>query len=442
MSCGRQGLAGRQSGSDSAVHAKLGKAEEVLLGELHLQRGDAVPCRDSVEPFLAALFQVAHLNLLVGSGLTSALADRINFMRVTDMNTCLSIGDDNLSRAIDDAATKSAELSGRGKPNIEDRLRVAIAVVDGLHHLGDERARLIRRAVDTAIGTLRDTIWQTEAALKAGPDPEHKIADNMSVRSLLMSFLGSFAGRTPTRDRLHLFTTNYDRVLEWGAELAGLRIVDRFVGSLEPVFRSSRVELDYHYSPPGAVRDPRYLHGVFRLTKLHGSLDWRSDTEQRRVVRVALPFGQEPVSNTGDLLIYPQASKDIETTFYPYGDLFRDFSGALCRPHSALVTYGYSFGDDHINRVISDMLTIPSTHLLVISYDDQPGRIRRFVEDRRQSGQVGLLLGKTMADLGSLVNEWLPRPSAEFLLQARARICRDRSIGAGIPSEHDDESTK
>ena len=439
MSCGRQRSAGRRSGSDSAVHAKLGEAEEVLLGELHLQGGDGVPCRDSVEPFLAALLQVEHLNLLVGAGLTSALASRVGFEGPAVMDARLSMDDDSLARAIEDAAKESAKLSGRGKPNVEDRLRVAIEAVEGLHHLKDGRARSIRRAVDAAIGTLRDAIWQTEAALKAGPDPEHNTVDYMSVQSLLMSFLGSFAGRVPTRDRLHLFTTNYDRVLEWGAELAGLRIVDRFVGSLTPVFRSSRVELDYHYSPPGAVRDPRYLHGVFRLTKLHGSLDWQSDAERRRVVRVALPFGQEPVSNTGDLLIYPQSSKDIETTFYPYGDLFRDFSGALCRPHSVLVTYGYSFGDDHINRVINDMLTIPSTHLLVISYDDQPGRIRRFVEERRHSGQVGLLLGKAMADLGSLVDEWLPRPSGEFLLHARAQIWRDRNIGAGTSSRLDDE---
>ena len=442
MSCGRQRLAGRRSGSDSAAHPKLRQAEKVLLGELHLRGGDGIPCRDDVEPFLAALFQVEHLNLLVGSGLTSALASRVGFTETADMNARLPVDDDNLTRAIEDAAMESAKRSGRGKPNIEDRLRVAIEAVDGLHHLDDDRAPLIREAVETAIGRLRDAIWRTEAALKTGPDPEHEAADSMSVQGLLMSFLGSFAGRVPTRDRLHLFTTNYDRVLEWGADLAGLRIVDRFVGSLRPVFRSSRVELDYYYSPPGAVRDPRYLHGVFRLTKLHGSLDWRSDAERRRVVRVALPFGHEPESKADDLLIYPQASKDIETTFYPYGDLFRDFSGALCRPHSALVTYGYGFGDDHINRIIADMLTIPSTFLLIINYDEKSERVTQFVKDRRHSGQVGLLLGEAMADLGTLVDEWLPRPSAEFLLQGRAQISRDRSIATGTSGTHDDESTE
>ena len=50
---------------------------------------------------------------------------------------------------------------------------------------------------------------------------------------------------------------------------------ERFVGSLAPVFHSSRLGVDLHYNPPGIRGDPRYLEGVVRLTKLHGSLDWR-----------------------------------------------------------------------------------------------------------------------------------------------------------------------
>ena len=50
-------------------------------------------------------------------------------------------------------------------------------------------------------------------------------------------------------------------------------------------------------------------------------------------------------------MIYPNAAKDVETAYYPYAEVFRDFSATLCRPNSSLVTYGYGFGDDHINRM-------------------------------------------------------------------------------------------
>ena len=56
-------------------------------------------------------------------------------------------------------------------------------------------------------------------------------------------------------------------------------------------------------------------------------------------------------------MIYPNPAKDIETAYYPYADLFRDFSASLCRPNSSLITYGYGFGDDHINRVIAGRQT-------------------------------------------------------------------------------------
>src|SRR5690606_6877613 len=135
------------------------------------------------------------------------------------------------------------------------------------------------------------------------------------------------------------------------------------------IFRSSRLDLDMHYNPPGIRGEPRYVEGVVRFTKLHGSIDWVY--ANRTVRRVGLPFGArslEPYTElpgfdnslVESLLIYPNAAKDRETAEYPYVELFRDFAAAICRPNTVLVTYGYGFGDEHINRVIEDMLTIPS----------------------------------------------------------------------------------
>ena len=405
--------------------SKLTGGEVVLLGELKLEAGDPVPSRDCVEPSLAALLHVEHLNLLVGSGLTAALVKLVDPNIVVDMGAKLPLLDNHLAMSIESAAGAAAERAGRGEPNIEDYLKIAIAAVDGLQTVGDNRADDIQCAIDCALNTLRDAISNTEVVLRDGINGSS--TDTTTVKRLLHSFLGSFTSRPATHDRLHVFTTNYDRVIEWGAELAGLRIVDRFVGSLEPIFRSSRLEVDYHYSPPGSVHDPRYLDGVFRLTKLHGSLDWRSDKAARRVVRVALPFGGTPGLRADELLIYPQASKDVETIYYPYGELFRDFSGALCRPHSALVTYGYGFGDDHINRIISDMLTISSTHLLIISYDDKNDRIKTFASAHGRVGQVSYLIGRSVANIQTLVAELLPRPASEPMRLREAEIKRDRS---------------
>jgi hypothetical protein len=82
-----------------------------------------------------------------------------------------------------------------------------------------------------------------------------------------------------------------------------------------------------------------------------------SKKDERQIQRKGIPFGA-PASHT-----------DVPTkTQYPYAELFHDFAAAVCRPNAVVVTYGYGFGDDHVNRVLLDMLTIPSTHLVIIAY--------------------------------------------------------------------------
>jgi hypothetical protein len=244
----------------------------------------------------------------------------------------------------------------------------------------------------------------------------------------------SFASRTGTRDRLNIFTTNYDRLIEAGADVAGLHLIDRFVGSLTPVFRSSRMDIDMHYNPPGIRGEPRYLEGVARYTKLHGSIDWVNCDGVIR--KIGLPFGAKDSTpfltvagidaDASKIMIYPNSSKDKETAEYPYVELFRDFAAALCRPNSTIVTYGYSFGDDHINRVIRDMLTIPSTHLVVISHSDSSGRIRKIYDGWGRESQISLMIGPDITNLEALVDYYLPKPAIDRTTIKMADLLRQR----------------
>ena len=112
-------------------------------------------------------------------------------------------------------------------------------------------------------------------------------------------------------------------------------------------------------------------------------------------------------------MIYPNPAKDVETLDYPYADLFRDFAAAICRPNAVVVTYGYGFGDDHVNRILRDMLTIPSTHLAIISYDGAGGRIERFCDAVGRDEQITLFLGSHFGHLPTLVDHYLPKPAID-----------------------------
>jgi len=275
-----------------------------------------------------------------------------------------------------------------------------------------------------------------ERNLASAQDDKRKDAFNY-----LVSFLRSFASRSGTRDRLHLFTTNYDRYIEAGADVAGLRLIDRFIGTLAPIFRASRLDVDLHYNPPGIRGEPRYLEGVARFSKLHGSVDWVHCNGEIR--RIGMPFGaadaidlylQAPGLQNAtalQLMIYPNPAKDVETLFYPYSELFRDFAAAICRPNSTLFCYGYSFGDEHINRIIEDMLTIPSAHLVIISYSDPLGRIIRTYERLGRGAQVTLLLGDHLSDLKTLVDHYLPKPAIDRTTIRMAELIKAR-LGAQV----------
>jgi hypothetical protein len=241
--------------------------------------------------------------------------------------------------------------------------------------------------------------------------------------------------RQPEDEFRALMSLNYDRLIEFGCDLVGLRPVDRFVGGLAPRFRASRLDVDMHYNPPGIRGEPRYLEGVVRLTKLHGSIDWRY--ENRELRRVALPFGaltaEADLATRAyeSLIIYPNPAKDVETLEYPYAELFRDLSASLCRPNSALVTYGYGFGDDHINRIIADMLTIPSTHLVIISYDDTGDRIDTFLRSIGREPQISLLVGPHLGSLPNLVDHYLPKPAIDPVTFRQAELLGRRGTNQG-----------
>jgi hypothetical protein len=378
--------------------------------------------RRHIEPWLSAVFQAEHLNLLVGSGFSMAVAGLADVdgagMGFNDLGTTHDV-------QIRAHATKGAEAMGRGAPNIEDQIRSTLVLLEALNLLGDGNAADLRTKLDKRLVEFLQAILNMEAGIVSA-DEEHWKAAVFA----LQSFLLSFASRSSSRERLHAFTTNYDRLVEYGCDLAGLRVIDRFVGTMEPVFRSSRLDVDYHYNPPGIRGEPRFMEGVLRFSKLHGSVDWHLDQRTRRIIRRGIGFGAKdaravPDSPVETVMIYPNAAKDVETTAYPYAELFRDLAAALCRPNAALVLYGYGFGDDHINRILSDMLSLPSTHLVVFAYalDD---RVKRFLKNVDRPAQLSLLVGSHFADLRQIADHYLPKPANDQSTGRMAELLKSR----------------
>jgi len=375
--------------------------------------------RPKIEPWLSAIFQTEHFSLLVGSGLTNALA-YISQITAQGMGR-LALTDANYKDKITVNADKSASAMERGEANLEDDFRVALELLKGYEILEDASATSLKSELNKQLNFFIKSILSTERGFKNQLANSDKTKQEAALNAFgyLQAFLLSFSSRAASRERLNIFTTNYDRFLEYGCDEVGVILLDRFKGKLQPIFRNTRLELDYHYNPPGIRGEPRYVEGVARITKLHGSIDWNFKGHGK-IIRALLPFGAPdshpdiPDDAADHVVIYPNSAKDIETAYYPYSELFRDFSTAICRPNSAVVTYGYGFGDSHINRIIGDMFTIPSTHLVIIAYSDVGNRIQNFLKDKN-SAQYTLLLGSHLGDLEQLVDNYLPKSAIDRL---------------------------
>ena len=262
--------------------------------------------RERIEPWLTSLVQSEHLSLLIGSGLSYAIKE----LALTPSNSddppkeksehmSADQWRNSFNEVLINAANDSAKAAKRDKANFEDHIRVANELLRGLEILlfsDKEKGSITKDDVKTLRSEINDKLLNFAQGIL---DAEKDIASSETQKrehafNTLVSFLISFASRTGTRDRLSIFTTNYDRIIETGAEIAGIHLIDRFIGSMMPVLRSSRMDLDLHYNPPGIRGEPRYLEGVARFTKLHGSIDWVQ--VEREIRRIGLPFGAKNIS--------------------------------------------------------------------------------------------------------------------------------------------------
>lgn len=391
--------------------------------------------RKKIEPWLTAIFQSEHFSLLIGAGLPIGLT----FLAEVKAQGMDRIEFEIYKEDIKNWSDKSAGELERGKANIEDDFRTAIELLQGLKIQGVEDSKDLEKEINEKLETFIRNIIKTEKDFSQS-------AKFQTALNVLKSFLISFSSRTATRERTNIFTTNYDRFIELALDSSGILTIDRFVGKIKPVFRTTKLELDYHYNPPGIRGEPRYVEGVIRYTKLHGSVDWKFDGNS--ITKLPLEFGVDEKTNQipnkpkDFSVIYPNSSKGIDTAYFPYSELFRDFSSAVCRPNSVIVTYGYGFGDTHINRVVEDMLTLPSTHLVIISFDNASGRIQKFYE-KINPAQITLIIGNHIGGLQNLVENYLPKAAIDRIQERLVRNLEKRGFkSSSSESSNNDNDNK
>ena len=156
---------------------------------------------------------------------------------------------------------------------------------------------------------------------------------------------------------VHIFTTNYDMLLEEAFEDQGTPYFDGFTGSRKAFFDLNAVE-DHKVMPARWTR----------LWKIHGSINWRAEFDDKGQMKSVIR--SDTIEDGQKYLIYPSHLKYDQSRKMPYLALMDRLRAFLVARNSILVTSGYSFGDEHINeQIMSGLKSNPSAVVYAILHD-------------------------------------------------------------------------
>lgn len=176
-----------------------------------------------------------------------------------------------------------------------------------------------------------------------------------------------FYKKTISKNRktpINVFTTNYDLYNEEALDSLCFPYNNGFAGTYLRRFNPASYKYAY-VEDMNLSRDVwERVPNFFNLYKLHGSISWYKKEGQIYEKNYA------DIKSDETVMIYPTPLKDRTTLMVPYSDLFRSFETALLKQNSVLITLGYSFSDDHINRLILNALAIPTFKLIVLGQSE------------------------------------------------------------------------
>jgi len=263
------------------------------------------------------------------------------------------------------------EKADKSKDNIEDVLsflRALITVSHGGEVRGMNEANLLEleKKICLKISKLIDVEFPNDKT------PYHQ----------LVSWINSIDRVKP----VHVFTTNYDLLMEKALENNGVPYFDGFVGSHRAFFDLRAVEEDLI---------PKHWT---RLWKVHGSINWDKKYDNE-VVRVSNP------SEIESTLIYPSHLKYDESRKMPYLALMDQLSRFIKSGPSLLILSGYSFNDDHINDVVINALKANSTANVIALLHGELSKYEKAIKLAEKRHNLSLWAFDKAA-IGTKIGKW------------------------------------
>ena len=182
-----------------------------------------------------------------------------------------------------------------------------------------------------------------------------------SIVAQYQHFYQSLATRSRGLAPPWVFTTNYDLFNEQAMDRCCISYSNGFSGTVERRFNPSTYRLALAEQLDITSRRWAAVDGFVHFCKLHGSVNWT----EKEAGLFPIQESHAPLDPSKDrVMIYPTPSKQTASFGSPYSDMFREFQRQVIQDQSVLVIMGFSFGDEHVNNIIFQGLTLPSFRLI------------------------------------------------------------------------------
>lgn len=262
--------------------------------------------------------------------------------------------------------TLGVDLAKDYSRNLERLMEVLFAQRFVLRQSENPDLHPYRAVLDGIIKKVQDFLWTrvTQGAFATEGDT--------TVRDLYERFYKKLVLRDRSLPRPWVFTTNYDHFSELAMDRLGIPYANGFSGVVERRFNPAIFRYALAEQLDVASRKWTAVDAFVYLCKLHGSVTWTEDDHGLFPIKEVWP-----PESTNQMLIYPTPAKQNSSLGSPYADLFREFQSRIVREQSVLITAGYAFGDEHLNNIIYQALTIPTFRLVIFAAPDTEGEIAK-----------------------------------------------------------------
>lgn len=321
---------------------------------------------DIIRRHLAEVFGSKNLSFLIGSGCSSYMHEG-NELGIPTMGPLAAEFHNTLQGHPDFGAFVTPEQIGALKGQLgidlthEDFQKNLELMVEVLMTAQQFCTTNAKEEFQGALGTVESVIVGVKKFI-LGKCSEGMFANgDETVVTLYRRFYQSLATRSRGLAPPWVFTTNYDLFNERALDRSGIPYSNGFAGTVERRFNPSTYRRALAEQLDISSKRWAAVDGYIHFCKLHGSVNW---TEEET--------GLFPIRESADkldpaqdrVMIYPTPSKQTASFGSPYSDMFREFQRQIVQDQSVLFVMGFSFGDEHINNIIFQGLTLPGFRLI------------------------------------------------------------------------------